>query len=97
MSLSLFDRKGSREWGISPHAFRSEYGVFSVNMSRVLEDETLGHSGVSTLGSANLVLHFKNLPEVQTISGVEQPRVIFVSCRYDSIVTLSQEGCRVYS
>jgi hypothetical protein len=97
MALTLFDHDASREIGITPHGFRSEDGIFCVNMSRVLEDPSLGHSGVSTLGSQSLVLHLKNLLAPIVIDGVEQPRLIYISCRYDSIVTISQEGCRVYS
>jgi hypothetical protein len=97
MAMTLFDHDASREIGITPHGFRSESGVFCVNRSRVLEDQSLGHSGVSTLGAQSLVLHLKNLLAPVTIDGVEQPRLIYISCRYDSIVTISQEGCRVYS
>jgi hypothetical protein len=95
MALSLF--MGSKEIGITPHAFRSESGVFCVNMARVIEDENIAHSGISTLNGANLVLHLKNLPAPIAIEGQEQPRTIFVSCIYDSIFSISQEGVRVYS
>jgi hypothetical protein len=97
MALTLFDHDASREIGITPHGFRSEDGIFCVNMSRVLEDPSLGHSGVSTLGSQSLVLHLKNLLAPVTIDGVEQPRLIFVSCRYDATVEIGKEGCRAYS
>jgi hypothetical protein len=37
------------------------------------------------------------MPDAATSEGVELPRLFFVSCRYDSIVEIGQEGCRVYS
>mgnify|MGYP000279774888 CR=1 FL=1 len=31
------------------------------------------------------------------VEGVEQPRLLFVSCRYDATVEIGKEGCRAYS
>jgi len=71
--------------------------VFMLNLSKVLEDPLLGHSGVSTMNSSNLVLHFKGMPPAVQVEGVDLPRTLFVSCRYDSTVQIGQEGCSVYS
>jgi hypothetical protein len=68
-----------------------------VSLSKVLENPTIGHSGLSTMNSQNLVLHVKNTPDAATADDVELPRLLFVSCRYDGIVEVGQEGCRVYS
>ena len=97
MALSLLDRNSGQEISITPHAFRSESAVFIMNLSKVLEDEKIGHSGLSTLNSSNLVLHFKNMPDAVTVEGVEQPRLLFVTCRYDATVEIGKEGCRAYS
>jgi hypothetical protein len=97
MCLSLLDRNSGQEISITPHAFRSESAVYMVNLSKVLEDERIGHSGLSTLNGSNLVLHFKNMPDPVLVEGVEQPRILFVTCRYDSTVEISKEGCRAYS
>ena len=91
------NRDGSHEISLSPHQFRSDGAVFSLNLSKVLEDPTIGHSGLSTMNSQNLVLHFKNVPDAATVEGAELPRLLFVTCRYDSIVEIGQDGCRVYS
>jgi hypothetical protein len=97
MALTLLDRASGREISITPHEFRSTSAVFMMNLSKVLEDPTIGHSGLSTMNSQNLVLHFKNMPDAATAEGVELPRLLFVTCRYDSILEIGQEGCRVYS
>jgi hypothetical protein len=49
------------------------------------------------MNSQNLVLHFRNMPDAATSGGVELPRLLYVTCRYDSILEIGQEGCRVYS
>ena len=97
MALSLLDRNSGQEISITPSAFKSESAIFMLNLSKVLEDEKIGHSGLSTLNSSNLVLHFKNMPDAVTVEGVEQPRLLFVTCRYDSTVEIGKEGCRAYS
>jgi hypothetical protein len=97
MAISLLDSSGGKEISVTPHAFRNESAVFAQNLRNVIEDETIGHSGLSTTNSQNLVLHVKNMPNAATVDGVEQPHLLFVSCRYDSIVEVCQEGCRVYS
>jgi len=97
MALSLLDRNSGQEISITPSAFRGESAVFIMNLSKVLEDEKIGHSGLSTLNSSNLVLHFKNMPDAVTVEGVEQPRLLFVTCRYDATVEIGKEGCRAYS
>jgi hypothetical protein len=97
MAICLLDKHGSKEISISPHAFRSESAVFMLNLSKVLEDETIGHSGLSTMNAQNLVLQFKNMPDAASTDGVEHPRLLFVTCRYDSVVEVGKEGCRVYS
>jgi hypothetical protein len=68
-----------------------------LTLSKVLEDEKIGHSGLSTLNSSNLVLHFKNMPDAAVVEGAEQPRLLFVTCRYDAVVEIGKEGCRAYS
>jgi hypothetical protein len=97
MAISLLDKNGSKELSIAPHAFRAESAIFILNLSRVLEDETIGHSGLSTMNSQNLVLQFKNRPDAVTTDGVEWQRLFYVRCRYDSVVQVGKEGCRVYS
>ena len=97
LCLSLLDRNSGQEISITPHAFRSEGAVYMVNLSKVLEDERIGHSGLSTMNGSNLVLHFKNMPDPVLVEGVEQPRLLFVSCRYDATVEIGKEGCRTYS
>ena len=97
MAVSIMDRDGSHEISLSPLQFRSEGAVFSLNLSKVLEDPTIGHSGISTMNSQNLVLHFKNMPDAATVEGAELPRLLFVTCRFDSITEIGQDGCRVYS
>jgi hypothetical protein len=97
MGLALLDRNSGQEISITPHAFRSESAVFILNLSKMLEDEKIGHSGLSTLNSSNLVLHFKNMPNAAVVDGVEQPRLLFVTCRFDSTIEVGKEGCRVYS
>jgi hypothetical protein len=97
MSLALLDRNSGQEISITPHAFRTESAVFVMNLSKVLEDERIGHSGLSTMNGSNLVLHFKNMPDAAVVEGVEQPRLLFVSCRYDATVEIGKEGCRAYS
>jgi hypothetical protein len=97
MGLTLLDRNSGQEISISPHAFRTESAVFIMNLSKVLEDEKIGHSGLSTMNGSNLVLHFKNMPDAAVVEGVEQPRLLFVSCRYDATVEIGKEGCRAYS
>jgi hypothetical protein len=98
MAISLLDRNGSKEISITPQQFRDRVGIFALNLSKVLEDPTIGHSGLSTMNSQNLVLHFRNMPNAATAAdGSDLPRVLFVTCRYDSIVEIGQEGCRVYS
>lgn len=97
MALSILDRHGGGEISITPHGFRNENAVFVMNLSKVLEDEKIGHSGLSTMNSQNLVLHFKNMPAAHTEGGIEVPRILFVSCRYDSTLEIGKEGCRVYS
>jgi hypothetical protein len=97
MCLSLIDKHGSKDISITPHSFRAESPVFMLNLSKVLEDETIGHSGLSTTNAQNLVLQFKNMPNAAETDGIELPRLLFVSCRYDSIVEVGQEGCRVCS
>jgi hypothetical protein len=96
MCLSLLDRNSGQEISITPHAFRSEGAVYMVNLSKVLEDERIGHSGLSTMGS-NLVLNFKNMPDPVIVEGVEQPRLLFVTCHYDATVEIGKEGVRTYS
>jgi hypothetical protein len=97
MGLYLLDRTSGQEISITPSQFRSESAVFIMNLSKVLEDEKIGHSGLSTLNSSNLVLHFKNMPDAVIVDNVEQPRLLFVTCRYDATVEIGKEGCRVYS
>ena len=97
MGLYLLDRNSGQEISITPSAFRSESAVFLLNLSKVIEDEKIGHSGLSTLNSSNLVLHFKNMPDAVAVEGVEQPRLLFVTCRYDATVEIGKEGCRAYS
>ena len=98
MALSLLDRNSGQEISLTPSAFRGEGAVFIMNLSKVLEDPKIGHSGVSTLGSnSNLVLHFKNMPDAAVVEGVEQPRLLFVTCRYDATIEIGKEGCRAYS
>jgi hypothetical protein len=43
------------------------------------------------------VLHFKHMPDAATAEGVELPRLLYVSCRYDATVEIGKEGCRVSS
>ena len=31
------------------------------------------------------------------VEGVEQPRLLFVTCRYDATIEIGKEGCRAYS
>jgi len=97
MCLTLLDKDGGEEISITPHEFRSDSAVFMLNLSKTLEDPLLGHSGVTTMNSSNLVLHFKGMPAAVQVEGVDQPRTLFVSCRYDSTVQIGQEGCSVYS
>jgi hypothetical protein len=97
MALTLLDRNSGQEISISPHAFRSESAVFIINLSKVLEDEKIGHSGLSTMNSSNLVVHFKNMPDAVLVEGVEQPRLLYFSCRYDTTVEIGKEGCRANS
>jgi hypothetical protein len=97
MALYLLDRNSGQEISITPSQFRSESAVFIMNLSKVLEDEKIGHSGLSTLNSSNLVLHFKSMPDAVVVDGVEQPRLLFVTCRYDATVEIGKEGCRAYS
>jgi hypothetical protein len=97
MAVSLMDRTGSREISLTPAQFRGTGAVFMLNLSKVLEDPTIGHSGLSTMNSQNLVLHFKNMPNAAVADGAELPRVLFVSCRYDAIVEIGQDGVRAYS
>jgi hypothetical protein len=97
MALSLLDRNNGQEISMTPHAFRTESAIFIMNLSKVLEDEKIGHSGISMLNSSNLVLPFKHMPDAAVVDGVEQPRLLYVSCRYDSTVEIGKEGCRVSS
>jgi hypothetical protein len=97
MGLYLLDRNSGQEISITPSAFRSENAVFIMNLSKVLEDKKIGHSGLSTLNSSNLVLHFKAMPDAVAVDGVEQPRLLFVTCVYDATVEVGKEGCRAYS
>jgi hypothetical protein len=97
MALTLLDRNSGQEISITPGAFRSESAVFILNLSKVLEDEKIGHSGLSTMNSSNLVLHFKNMPDAAVIEGVEQPRLLFVSARFDTVIEIGREGCRANS
>jgi hypothetical protein len=97
MAISVLDWNGGKDISITPQAFRSETAVFVLNLSKVLEDPTIGHPGLSTMNSQNLVLHSKNMPDAATAGGVELPHLLFDSCRYDSIVEIGQEGCREYS
>jgi hypothetical protein len=97
MGLYLLDRNSGQEISISPSQFRSESAVFIMNLSKVLEDERIGHSGLSTLNSSNLVLHFKNMPDAVAVDNVEQPRLLFVTCVYDATVEIGKEGVRAYS
>ena len=97
MCLTLLDKDGGEEISITPHAFRSEQAIFMLNLSKVLEDPQIGHSGMSTMNAQNLVLHLKYVPPAATHENVELPRILFVSARYDNIVEVGQEGCRVYS
>jgi hypothetical protein len=62
-----------------------------MNLSKVLEDEKIGHSGLSTMNSSNLVLHFKHMPDAAVVEGVEQPRLLYVSCRYDATVEIGKD------
>jgi hypothetical protein len=91
------DKRGSSEISITPHSFRSESAAFIFNLSKLLEDEKIGHSGISTMNSQNLLLNFKNMPDPATTEGVEWPRLLYVSRRYDATVEIGKEGCRVYS
>jgi hypothetical protein len=98
MAVSLLDRNGSREISLTPAQFRGTGAVFMLNLSKVLEDPTIGHTGLSTMNSQNLVLHFKNMPDAATAAdGSELPRILFVTCRYDTIVEIGQDGVRAYS
>jgi hypothetical protein len=92
MASTLMDKHGGNEVSIMPHAFRSESAVFIMNLSKVLEDEKIGHSGISMLNFQNLALHFKKMPDAATADGVELPRLLFASCRYDATVELGKEG-----
>jgi hypothetical protein len=97
MALSLLDRNSGQDISRTPNAFRSESAVYILNLSKVLEDERIGHSGLSILNSSNLVLHFKNMPDAVLVDGVEQPRLLFVTCHYDATVEVGKEGVRAYS
>jgi hypothetical protein len=97
MALTLLDRNSGQEISITPAAFRGESACFMLNLSKVLEDEKIAHSGLSTLNSSNLVLHVKQMPDAVLVDGVEQPRLLFVTCRYDATVEIGKEGCRAYS
>jgi hypothetical protein len=97
MAFTLLDRNSGQEISITPHAFRNESAIYIMNLSKVLEDEKIGHSGLSTMNSHNLVLHFKKMPDAATVDGVELPRLLYVSCRFDATVETGKEGCRVYS
>jgi hypothetical protein len=97
LALSLMDRNSGQEISITPHRFRNEHAVYMVNLSKVLEDERVGHSGLSTMNGSNLVLHFKHMPDPTVINSAEQPRVLFVTCHYDAVVEIGKEGCRAYS
>jgi hypothetical protein len=90
MALSILNRASGREISITPHEFRSTSAIFMLNLSKVLEDLTIGHSGFSTMNSQNLVLHFKKMPDAATSGGVELPRLLYVTCRYDSILEIGQ-------
>ena len=37
------------------------------------------------------------VPDAVAVDGVEQPRLLFVTCRYDATIEIGKEGCRAYS